>query len=223
MRFISTIIFAVIQAGHFQTNASDSQPVFSGLDVVDLYRGNSVVGYNNYTSQLQDNVFWFSSADNKLLFETNPMYTPQAGGYCGWAMTGWDTAVCPQESATCDNCDWCVGGKCHDCTLCPPGGTLPTNAENISENCWVAGGVSLDIYDVFTDMRGNPHLFLFLGDGARQLFSGKYLNISTIPTVYTSNGTAFHTADYNASQFFATVAIDIWRENVNEYNTDKFD
>jgi hypothetical protein len=203
---------------------SVDQPVLNGLDMVDLYEGISTFGSPDFSSKVNGDTFLFSNNENRLLFESDTMYIPQAGGYCAWGMTGWDVAMCPIEEDNCNSCadEICAGGKCHNCTGCPQDAICPTVYSDISEDCWGTAKVSLDIYDIFEDMRGDSYLFFFLGEGAKDLFSGNHIDPATLPSTYTSNGTEFILAEYDTSQFFATVSMDIWRENIDKFNTDRF-
>ena len=63
---------------------ADNHLILFGADVVAYFSdGRHVQGSPDYRSEYQGVTFYFSSADNKALFDANPMaYLPQYGGYC---------------------------------------------------------------------------------------------------------------------------------------------
>ena len=195
--------------------------VLGGLDVISLWGDTPMQGVPEFSTEYNNYTFLFSSSDNVKLFQENDKYIPQAGGYCAWAMSGWDAAVCPMTSSSCSNCqtETCVNNKCHNCTGCPQGGTEPPSFD-IDDDCWGEGGIDQTIYGVFPDLYGDEHMFLFLGEGARELFAGEHINETLLPKTYTNSDSSFNLDDYSSSEYFATMAIDIWSEYSGEFNTE---
>ena len=65
-------------------NEAESHLILFGADVVAYFSDNRhVQGSPEYRSDYQGVAFYFSSAENKVLFDANPTaYLPQYGGYC---------------------------------------------------------------------------------------------------------------------------------------------
>jgi YHS domain-containing protein len=65
-------------------NETDDHLMLFGADVVAYFTENQYLkGSPNYRSEYEDVDFYFSSAQNKTLFDANPTaYIPQYGGYC---------------------------------------------------------------------------------------------------------------------------------------------
>ncbi len=65
-------------------NESDDHLILFGADVVAYFTDNQhIQGSPDYRSEYQGVDFYFSSAENKALFDSDPTaYIPQYGGYC---------------------------------------------------------------------------------------------------------------------------------------------
>lgn len=58
-----------------------------GYDVTEYFNNTAVKGTKEYSIAYDGATFYFASAENKILFETNPKkYIPQYGGYCAYAI-----------------------------------------------------------------------------------------------------------------------------------------
>ena len=65
-----------------------SDKAVSGYDTVAYFtEGKPVKGSKKHTLEYKETTWFFSSAENKALFEKNPeKYAPQYGGHCAWAV-----------------------------------------------------------------------------------------------------------------------------------------
>jgi YHS domain-containing protein len=88
--------------GHI-CGSPNAGPVLGGVDFVQMkyYFTNGlkppklpVDGNMNYTATVGNYQFWFQSQENQAKFTSKPEeYYPQFGGYCAWALTGYDPNV----------------------------------------------------------------------------------------------------------------------------------
>ncbi|MEH6526189.1 MAG: YHS domain-containing (seleno)protein [Sneathiella sp.] len=70
-----------------------------GYDVVAYFRqGKPVEGTEDFSVDWKGATWQFSSAENKMLFESDPeKYAPQFGGYCAWAVSqGYTASTVPE-------------------------------------------------------------------------------------------------------------------------------
>ena len=191
--------------------SAKSDPVLGGADVVEMWNGNTVQGSSSNEVNYNGYKFQFSSSENASTFNGDPgKYAPKAAGFCGWAMTGYDSAMC----TTVDDDDCAPpliamkSGKCQDCSGCPGGMPAISSSEDIPEACIGAGGGCVEVYGKFTDLAGEEGLWVFLGDGAMNLFSSNSQNFP-IPENYTDcSGVTYNLAGKDVSAYFATVAQD---------------
>jgi YHS domain-containing protein len=187
--------------------SSISDPVLGGADVVEMWNGNVAQGSSSNEVKYNGYTFQFSSSANASTFEGDPgKYAPKAAGFCGWAMTGYDTAMCTTVDGDCDPpLIQMKSGKCQDCSGCPSGMPAISSSEDIPEACIGAGGGCVSVFGKFTDLAGKEGLWVFLGEGAKNLFS----STNNIPSEYTDcAGVTYSTAGKDPSAYFATVAQD---------------
>ena len=81
---------------------STSDGAILGYDPVAYFsQGRPVKGKSGYKARYQNADWYFSSAENRALFEASPeQYAPQYGGYCAWAVSQGYTASIDPEAWT---------------------------------------------------------------------------------------------------------------------------
>ncbi len=97
--FTTSLLFAQAKSGKFYAN--ENNVAIQGYDVVSYFTQNEALrGSQKFSSQHEGINYWFSSAENKQMFEKDPgKYAPQYGGWCAFAM-GKKNAKVPSDPET---------------------------------------------------------------------------------------------------------------------------
>lgn len=95
----ASLLFAQEKSGKYFAN--ENNVAIQGYDVVAYFAQNEALrGSKKFSAQHEGVNYWFSSTENKQMFEKDPgKYAPQYGGWCAFAM-GKKNAKVPSDPQT---------------------------------------------------------------------------------------------------------------------------
>ncbi|MBX2848440.1 MAG: hypothetical protein KTR16_08970 [Acidiferrobacterales bacterium] len=105
LALLTLTINAVSFAG-LDTETNENGVTLGGYDVVSYFTENAAVeGSADFTAVHNNAIYYFSSSDNRDLFNANPeKFTPQYGGFCAYgAAIGAKFPIDPKVFAVVDN------------------------------------------------------------------------------------------------------------------------
>jgi len=86
VKFVS-IIWLTLLFQQTNWNTDKTGVAVEGYDVVNYFSGTASKGSEKFSTKYDGVIFYFSSAANLSMFQSNPQkYAPQYGGYCAYAM-----------------------------------------------------------------------------------------------------------------------------------------
>ena len=107
---ILILMVAFLSATTFSQTRKDlnlkDKIAIQGYDPVAYFESNKAVkGKKEITAEYDTAIYYFSTQENKALFQKNPAhYTPQFGGFCAYAMSeGKKATILPQAFTIVDN------------------------------------------------------------------------------------------------------------------------
>merc|ERR1719384_604244 len=110
------LLMTVVYSQPHQCRDTNNGPVAKGVDFVDIWSKYEqtktvpmpTIGDSQYIETYNGYQFYFKNATNANTFKQNPIkYVPQYGCYCGWAMSGHDTACANPPG-------YCLGPLCYN-------------------------------------------------------------------------------------------------------------
>ncbi|TXD53470.1 MULTISPECIES: YHS domain-containing (seleno)protein [unclassified Polaribacter] len=87
MKYFTLLVFLISTTFFAQEYNTKKGFIAEGYDVVSYFENKAEKGNKEFTIEIEETKFKFSSKDNLETFKNNPKkYTPQYGGYCAYAI-----------------------------------------------------------------------------------------------------------------------------------------